>query len=63
MVIERLGHFRFPIILLVLFEAFIIGSVLLGTGLQCYGIRIGINSCTSFPQRCWRDSAWPFLLR
>lgn len=37
-VIERLGHFRFPIILLVLFEAFIIGSVLLGTGLQCYGI-------------------------
>lgn len=36
--IERLGHFEFPVVLLVLFEAFILGSVLLGTGLQFYSI-------------------------
>lgn len=36
--IERWGHFRFPVILLVIFEAFILGAVLLGTGMQFYNI-------------------------
>ena len=35
---ERWWHFRFPPVLIYLFEIFILLSVLLGTGLQCYSV-------------------------
>ncbi|WP_179396104.1 hypothetical protein [Lacticaseibacillus absianus] len=38
LLIERLGHFRFPLLLKVIYEAFILASVLLGTGMQFYSI-------------------------
>lgn len=36
--LERWGHFRFPLILKLIYEAFIFGAVLLGTGMQFYNI-------------------------
>ena len=38
LLLERLFHFQFPPILKLIFELFILGSVLLGTGMQFYNI-------------------------
>ncbi|MCI2033696.1 MAG: hypothetical protein LKJ69_10015 [Lactobacillus sp.] len=37
-IIGRLGHFRFPLVILLLWEAFILCAVLLGTGMQFYSV-------------------------
>ncbi len=36
--VGRWRHFRFPLLLLLLWEAFVLGAVLLGTGMQFYNI-------------------------
>ncbi|WP_404819975.1 hypothetical protein [Lacticaseibacillus daqingensis] len=36
--IERIGHFRFPLLLKVIFECFILLAVLMGTGMQYYNV-------------------------